>query len=502
MLHKESANSSIHNEMPATTMNALLVCLLSNVKFFRQSIDLIDSVNLFSAEPIQHTIWRMCKDLVEKTGSIPSMLILRIEFPDYMRENNAAEVDISTGLLMLECMLKHPTESLSISWAEQKLLEYRDYIIQKELGDFLKNSRDLDDCDEELNKAQQILKQNPFSSVEAECPFDDLDYYTSTVGKSRLGISFIDSILGGGLQPGEIMGLLAPSGGGKTTFAMQMAFEKINLRQHVLYMSTEQQLRGDMTTRLFVLATGLDRDNFRKPFGELDPNIQKTLLNKKDTWQKYYHFLDCSGARSDMDGNVVKHDISNTEQLLKPAYEFKKNTGEDIGLIIVDWWGSAKNQMIRANSEKLFNETAIRRASQAWLQKLSVLAQDLKTCIVVFHQLSGEAAERSSKHKPSSHAAQEDKNFNNYFDFCLTVGQRDSDDIAWMKADKARTSASLEVQIKLLGNMCKWIHAKDPDFVADGDIIEDPPIENLPAPAPDKPKEDTTDDLRYLDPEA
>jgi RecA/RadA recombinase len=488
-------------EMPANQQNMVLAGFLADAAFTRQSVELVDKCNMFADSMTRQCIWEIIRDTLQHTGQLPNQPILTTEFPEYMMEREASEIDIQTGMHLARAiaqMSQDPQVKEAIPWMKTRIRDYQSWLRNRRVASFVAdNATNLQACDEAILEAHRESTRNPYKSIEEECIFDNLSYYTSTARRQATGLCFIDKLLGGGLQMGELMAILAPSGGGKTTFAVQISAEMVKRAKHVIYLSTEQQLRGDLATRMLVLATAMERDDFTSAFEDYPEELKQRVMACEGVWRKYFHFIDCGGERFDENGQKIKEDLSNTDELMQLVAQCRKKfKDEGVGLVILDWWGSLKNQMIRANADKLYNETAIRRSSQQWLQRLSVYVQEMDTNMLLFHQLSGEAAEKSANHKPSSHSAQEDKNFNNYFDFCFTVSQRDEEHRAWLVADKARAVETDATRIKLVGNKCMWVGANDPDYApqeefADNGIdeFEDDAAVNAAA-------------LRYLDPEA
>ncbi len=64
--------------------------------------------------------------------------------------------------------------------------------------------------------------------------------------KIPLGVEWLDMGQGGGMRPGETVGIIAPTGGGKTTLGMQIANALVNAGRCVGYLTLEQMFAGDL----------------------------------------------------------------------------------------------------------------------------------------------------------------------------------------------------------------------------------------------------------------
>jgi hypothetical protein len=91
----------------------------------------------------------------------------------------------------------------------------------------------------------------------------------------------------------------------------------------------------------------------------------------------------------------------------------------------------------------------------------------------VFHQLNGAANAKGPNARLSAADAQENKAFNNMFDFCIVLGVRDGDDILRITTDKARGEARQDMKAKLNGAYCRMDVADEPDDVDMDDLTSD-----------------------------
>ena len=320
-------------------------------------------------------------------------------------------------------------------------------------------AEDSQEVHKQLKAATKTFDYDPFGEVQEENPFDDIDGNMKDAVRRELGVGFLDHILDGGPAKGESVGILAPSGGGKTILAMQMSSAQVLSHEHVAHLSTEQRLRGDLAIRTFCLASKRPRGDFAGGPSKLDPEIRRTLHKVGKQWKEYYHFFDYSNKQ-----------VASLEQVFTPIRRLA-DQGKMPSLIILDWWGRLRDNLI--SNMIVDNEAQIRREARGWLHALKQFAEDYGTTVVVLHQLAGAVAGKSSSHIPSSHSAQEDTNFNNMFDWCFTLSKKNSDNIVYITADKARGAANPKAKVEMVGEYCMFRWAENMD-TGSGMVEEEP----------------------------
>jgi len=135
-------------------------------------------------------------------------------------------------------------------------------------------------------------------------------------------------MLGGGLAHGEVFLFLAPTGGGKTTLSVEIAWRRAMQKSHVVYFTYDQPIEGDIQNRFYSLTTGVPRRELeRHGIAGMSPEIQRRFQAWREAYGRFLHLYDMSGARQGNGGiadivNVVGEEI---EQGRRPA------------LVIVDW---------------------------------------------------------------------------------------------------------------------------------------------------------------------
>lgn len=310
-----------------------------------------------------------------------------------------------------------------------------------------------------LLKVTTRLKRNLFSGLAEETAWDNPEDHIKEILRDRLGCEFIDRALDGGLACRESMLFMAPSGGGKTTMAIQVEGAQIEASRHVLHYSTEQPLTGDLAIRQYVVGTHTKRSYFKKGWVHVPEDVKAHVDRIKPKWKQYYHFVDCRPT--------TRH-IETIDDLLEPLDRLIQE-GKRPHLCVLDWWGRLKQMLLR--STKL-SDAGARTASANWLGDLIAGIQKRDTRLLVLHQVAGHATKKGPKAALTTKDSQEDSNLDNLFEFAFILGKLDSDNRAKISCDKARSNGKTQGMLQLFGDECRFA-TLDPMTMEAGDVPEE-----------------------------
>ncbi len=303
---------------------------------------------------------------------------------------------------------------------------------------------------DKLKESYDAAVRDPFLTIKPEAPFDDLrSLYVERI-PTATGIHFVDCVTDGGLMPAEMAAIIIPSGGGKSMISLQTAHYQVEAQRHVAVISTEQGFGGDFSERLASLSTLQPTRLFRHGYDNIPEDARRHLEAVKHKWQTYFHFFDLNKYGEQIQG------ISTVTRMLDAEFY---DQGREPAIILLDWWGLLRDMLIEAaeSSGRRVDSGAERRIVRLALKELRAWCKARGARIIVFHQLGGAAAARSSTKPRSSHDAQEDKNFNNQFDFAFVGSRKDKDtDIVKFAADKARRAANKLIAMKLNGEYARF----------------------------------------------
>jgi RecA/RadA recombinase len=360
----------------------------------------------------------------------------------------------------------------SITMVREEIKEFQARAEKESLQEyFYDDSVSRDSLREQLKSSLHRIDRDIFGSKESQNPFDDMEGNLQTAVRIPSGVDFLDEVLEGGVRPGECLGFVIPTSGGKTTLGLQIADAQVRQGKYVAYLSSEQRLQGDISVRCFTLAARTYQGAFKEGWSQVEPHIQEVLRKQKPSWKKYFHFFDCTDLN-----------VPTVAQAFSPVRDMVER-GMRPSFVVIDWWGRLKNRIMQAQPHRL-SDNQERKLQQELLQNVKDEAESLGVTVVVLHQMAGAVAERGPKHKPSSHSAQEDKNFNNMMDFCFTFPKKDAHNRTRCIADKARSSGNNEVPLVLDGAHCLFRMQDGPDHFMDDMALPEPALSaNGPDPA-------------------
>ena len=153
------------------------------------------------------------------------------------------------------------------------------------------------------------------------------------------GITWLDTILLGGLGPGEVLLFLGPTGHGKTTLATQMAFARASQDQHAVYITYDQKLEGDLYNRFWSMMTGVGRRELEGPgVAGMPIEVQERFQAWREAHGRYSHLYDLSGR------DPGRGDISDVEDIIM----IETGEGRPPRVIIVDYIQLAVDKAINS----------------------------------------------------------------------------------------------------------------------------------------------------------
>lgn len=154
----------------------------------------------------------------------------------------------------------------------------------------------------------------------------------------------IDELSGGGIDVGEYTVVAAKSGGGKSTFALNMAVRKaISEDVGVLCFSLEMKT-SVLRDRIFSIVCGIPAQDIKNR--SLSPEQIEAAAEKFDGCQELIH------------NNIKLYDKPGITPLgiKQAAHAFESDTGKKIGLIIIDYFGIMSCDNSSGRSEDKYRE--------------------------------------------------------------------------------------------------------------------------------------------------
>jgi RecA/RadA recombinase len=417
---------------------------------YEASKELLLEMGYFNNYPFANIIFNYMNMYYERTHKLPNLSSYTLDMPAWFTYYELSEADTLYYTDFIRYAFNAPVTEINND--DVITIIKSDYVsfISNSFKTELTGAEDLevDDIYERAKKYVLKYENDPFTRAKVEPIFaQDFEEMLAAAMRKSIGVKFIDEMLDGGVAPGELIGILAPSGGGKSTIGCMILAACVATSRNCWYYSTEQKLKGDLFIRFCCLATGLQRKVFSAGWKAVPADTKELLTKAKPRYLKYSKFADVSTTKyQSLDGlfEEVHKDIANNE----PP-----------GCIVIDWWGRLSDQL-NINNPSIKSDPQARRHDRDNLHKLKQFAEEFNCPIIVLHQLSGVANEKGPKAKLTGAHAQENKTFPNMFDFCFIIGNRDSDNIATVHTDKARSTAKTTRKQKLNGAFCRF---EDPD---------------------------------------
>lgn len=424
----------------------LLMHLLRERDLMARAGTALNRLNYFQSDPIMDLIFRKALAYFEIYGKTPTKKALSVEIRADYDEHGLDEQDIE---FIEEKLTQYYSETeLSTQHARDMLRIILDNQNLNNLRDTLDKISDLETGRGNIATAVTELMVDALDVPVQASPFDDLENNLEVGQRAPTHVQWLDNGLEDGLSVGEMLAFLAPSGGGKSTLGLQIWIAQALAKEYCAYFSIEQAMKGDFTLRSAVLAGACTRADIEVGWDKVDPRIRKAIDQNKPVLKEYGAFFDFVGK-----------EIKTIDTLLEPLRVMKRQ-GKLPKYVIIDWWGLIIDKILGAHAK---DATAARRATRRFIAEMSSGIKELGCRLIVLHQLSGEAASKGAKAIQSSHSAQEDRNFNNLFDFALTCSKKGKDGLVRVFWDKARRTENNLINLKLDGKACRFTNFTDPD---------------------------------------
>lgn len=256
------------------------------------------------------------------------------------------------------------------------------------------------------------------------------------------GIRWIDQLSNGGHVAGSLIGMLMPTGGGKTLTGTDLVVAQAKRGIHSLLFLYEQPITNDVSERLFCRmfddrSIDFFRNNRPRTWCKEDKERARELAKSIGP---YVHVVDFTtkGGR----GRNGVQDVDETIQSLE-------DSGVELGYVVIDWFWPMVTRYcaLRGVSGE---SSGVRIVAQNMIDEVSMVAKKRKHRIILLHQINTDNARANPKHIPVATDSMEIKSFPFMMDLCYVVGNRDKEtNVMWLTTDKNRRGAPQNI----LGHM-------------------------------------------------
>ena len=306
-----------------------------------------------------------------------------------------------------------------------------------------------------------------------ESPLDDPEKFMPEQTPLPTGIDWIDYLSGGGHCEGETIGVLGPTGGGKTLTATSMIIARCKRESHTLLVTCEQNVAGDVSTRLYTrLLDDMNGDLLRDYKDPLHPDLEGARVDVsffrkypyrswpkvvKDRYQelkakysKYLHVVDFS---AEIDLTDPKPQGMQGVKDIDLTLDTLEKQGKHVEFLLVDWlWPAVDRWFSYGNVTKRFSNRL--EAAFQYIMELKQITTKRKTVTFLFHQLDTAHTRASAQTQPNCADAWNIKSFAMMLSHCYVIGNRDKESqVMWLGNDKARTNLPQYILGKMDGAM-------------------------------------------------
>lgn len=290
----------------------------------------------------------------------------------------------------------------------------------------------------QLWELKDIEKLGVVATLENPFDVDNPKDYIQEVQKISTGVGFIDRATNGGMAKGQTAGFLMPSKGGKTSLCCQTLGASVMNTKHAMYFQFEQELKGDISQRLYSIATQTPVSHWENEHALVSESVER-WHRIKEPWKKYIKVIDY--------WVFPKNPMNNIGDIFKAVDEYNKALpkGEEVDLILIDWW-RALELKLGVGSESENNKRDVRTNMQ---KEFVGYVQERGIRAMVFNQLTG--AKANQKNPASMYDGIEDKSWGFFWNYIFVSNRptEENNNVVKFKLDGARNAGQSTVKQKL-----------------------------------------------------
>lgn len=418
-------------EISLQQKNLLMAYLLRDPVVIRQAIGKLDPAQDFTDGELSHQLlWTASSTWFEKYGKPIGREHLFAEIAKVLENSPDLGVEFVLDQLneLINDSYEPDTSTMASQYAINELLQpWLDRRISQKLDEFTAFGVDgVDQMLEELNITRAATRVTSVDKVDLTDIFDPKIALVSPAYKMS-GCSVFDHMLGG-MQEAHVVGVLAPSGAGKTLLALETCVETARRGLNSFFFSWEQKVQEKIQPRILSCATGTD---IRK-FDGVNMNDPKDQAKFKDVAKVMsvigprMTLLDMTTPTQGMGGILEVKNILQAEA----------DRGVDISFVALDWLGIWGIRMMAGNpAYSAESKTTVLSMITAGVRDI---ANTFNCQVMLGQQINAIAGVKGVRHIGSQYDAADHKMFANEMDACLVMGQPDYQNRSQIITDKVR----------------------------------------------------------------
>ena len=395
-----------------------------------------------AGEQTYRLIWSLSKDWYAKHRTLIPQNVLIIELRTALGEAMSmfSSEEVTAMWALVPTLYSLPETELAAEWALEHLQTFLD---ERKLKPLLQQAASMGagaDFNEVLSKLSTTQSDNRLSSLTSLNVVDVSRIQLASLDRTETGVLYVDKLLDGGIYPGEFYGLLAPTGGGKTTTGINLVVEGARKGLNVAYFSYEVELVPEITSRMYAIAGNIPRSIMKtiRTVDDLPTAHKADLLANLERCGKGMHLFD---MKKDMHRGVgTKGPVEIRNKLRECNQE-----GKHIDLVVVDQLLSAADPWMLSQGGKIDNR---RIYLDMFTEQLRDVAQEMKCGLMVLHQVDNVAKKFRPTQKPKQGQAAEMKSFENNTHFTFQFGTPDPLGRSWCVTTKHRSSSGVDLIVQ------------------------------------------------------
>jgi hypothetical protein len=431
--------------------DVLLLHLLRDAKSIERLAGKLEpgDISSFTMDNFKGFLWKCSKEyFVQYNSPIPQHFLVS-QLVEAAQVGGMQQDEIDRVGALVDFIYNVPETQFNYEIALQSARKLLEQVrVQTPVQDMLQDGADVSQIFEAF---QAGLSASTVSMAEAIDPLASWELLLGTTKPVVIGgndVQYFNTMVNGGLCPGEIVIILGPMGGFKTTMAIDIVCSMAKLQHYSAFMSYEQSYRGgDLPIRFMARLSGVARDTLMTCTADKLPEEHKKALKEAQAYSKYAMFFDRSTA------------IDKVEDLASQVRDLQ-SVGKKPGLMVIDQLMTWMQQWPEASSK---DKDWFRKESTAVIKKLKTqICEKYGMNIVVLHQITAGAIGKQGGQSFGHTDSAENKGICFWSDFGLTIGTKnEAHNVFSMNAGKARRGGNQKLLIQAIPETCKFRYAKE-----------------------------------------
>ncbi len=423
----------------ADEQELLLIHLVRCEDVMSKAVGKLDPGDFGSAEMMDMALWKTASDYYKVYRRAVPKGIFRAEVRKHLQE--FGPVDEAMVEHRINNVFNVPDEGLNPTWALRVLQRFLHDRKVVPIASQLHMGGD-GDIPAIIRKMHAMTAKMQVSAAEAfSMKNTDLSSMFSRKKKIRTGARFLDGPLGGGFQPGNMIGIIGPTGGGKTTCVQTLVSSwAMQARKSALFLYEEPA--EDVIPRILISHANVNRDDVEnRDWSDIPVTVRDKLVKSHDEIADFVDVVEFSGVDAGMGG----------PDEIRQYLQDSAHKGAE--LVIVDHIGPMSIRYLQ-HSDKGVDPNMVRLTIKSFVDELRALSNDMGTVTVILNQVNADA-QKSNSRVPSHIDASECRTFAEHLHYCFCMGVKDEGGHCWWHLSKARNMPTSKHTLFIDGAHCR-----------------------------------------------